>query len=58
MLKLSVNAAKRGMWPRKKAPEVPEDDWSNFSILPDLPDHRNQKAKVRLPMHLFAVGVH
>ena len=53
--KLSINASKRGMGPRKKAKEVPEDAWANFSI---LPDHFDRKLKVRLPMHLFAVGVH
>jgi len=53
--KLSINAAKRGMGPRKKAPEVPENEWSNFSL---LTDYRDRATKVRLPMHLFATGVH
>jgi hypothetical protein len=52
--KLSINAAKRGMGPRKKAREVPESDWANFSL---LTDHRDRSTKVRLPMHLFATGV-
>ena len=53
--KLSINAAKRGMGPRKKAKEVPESEWSNFSL---LTDQRDKATKVRLPMHLFATGVH
>eukprot|EP00435_Cladocopium_sp_Y103_P051234 s2172_g15.t2 len=44
-----------GQGPAKKAPEVPESEWTRFPLLlgHDYPD-----TKVRLAPHLFACGVH
>lgn len=53
--RLCMTAAKRGMGPRKKAAEVPEDVWSNHSLLED-PWQGNRK--VGHASHLFACGVH
>ena len=54
-VKLTVSAAKRGMGPRKKAPEIAEDVWSGRPL---LPDGSSAKGGVLLPVHLFALGTH
>ena len=51
--RLCVTASKRGIGPRKKAPEVQEDVWSDHSITPDP-----KASTVALATHLFALGVH
>ena len=53
--KLTISAAKRGMGPRKKAPEVQEDIWSCGSL---LPEGGAKKGELLLAAHLFALGTH
>ena len=54
-LKLCMKAAKRGVGPRKKAPEVQEDDWAKFPL---FVGNGSPITKVVLATHLFALGVH
>ena len=53
--KLCMAAAKRGVGPRKKAAEVPENKWTDHSLLENT---ANEGGKVNLSAHLFACGVH
>ena len=53
--KLCCTASKRGMGPRKKAPEVQEDVWSAHPL---IPNPSSPSTKVELATHLFALGVH
>eukprot|EP00435_Cladocopium_sp_Y103_P006119 s3866_g1.t6 len=53
--KLCLSAAKRGVGPRKKAAEVPENAWANADL---LPDGKDTGTKVCLAGHLFACGTH
>eukprot|EP00435_Cladocopium_sp_Y103_P072097 s218_g39.t1 len=53
--KLCLSAAKRGVGPRKKAAEVPENTWANADL---LPDGKDTGTKVCLAGHLFACGTH
>eukprot|EP00435_Cladocopium_sp_Y103_P018170 s553_g4.t1 len=53
--RLCLSAAKRGVGPRKKAAEVPENTWANADLLPDGID---TGTKVCMASHLFACGTH
>ena len=53
--KLCIAAAKRGVGPRKKAPEVPENTWTNGSTLTEPFEEGTKVGHARL---LFACGVH
>ena len=53
--KLCIKASKRGVGPRKKAKEVPEDVWNSSPLLPDSSE---DGTKVRMASHLFACGTH
>ena len=53
--KLCMAAAKRNVGPRKKAPEVAEEVWTNRPL---LEDPVVTGTKVGLAAHLFACGVH
>ena len=53
--KLCIAASKRGVGPRKKAPEVPENSWTSGSLLADSFEEGTKVGSARL---LFACGVH
>ena len=53
--KLCLAAAKRGLGPAKKAPEVPEETWASMGLLPMT---NLENTKVPLAPQLFACGVH
>ena len=53
--KLCMAASKRGVGPRRKAAEVPEDTWAKHSL---LEDPWKEGLKVGLASHLFACSVH
>lgn len=53
--KLTMSAAKRGMGPRKKAPEVQEETWSSGSL---LPEGGTKRGGLLLAPQLFAMATH